>query len=219
MTARPHIQSFTLGDFATNCYVVTVPPRPECWIVDCGYRPMELLDHIRLKGLQPVKLILTHAHCDHMAGVDQALSRFSPLPLACHALEHRFCTEPLLNLSAMIPPSVTCSAPTESIGEGDRLELAGTQWRVWHTPGHSPGSVCLIHDDSEQALVGDTLFKGSIGRTDFPTSNPKDMQRSLARLLTLPEDTTIFPGHMEPTTIGAERRSNPFLRNLPVSVT
>jgi hydroxyacylglutathione hydrolase len=215
----PTIHRFVLGDFQTNCYVVAVPPAPECWIVDCGYRPDQLLDFIRDQQLKPTRLILTHAHCDHMAGVERALSRFPGLPVACHAAEHAFCTDPGLNLSAFFPPPVTCSAPTESLAEGDVLELSSTKWNVWHTPGHSPGGICLLHQDSQHALVGDTLFRGSMGRIDFPTSNRGHMGKSLARLLTLDDAFAIHPGHGESTTIGHERATNPFLRGLTTART
>lgn len=96
--------------------------------------------------------------------------------------------------------------------EGDRLELGPTRWRVLHTPGHSPGSVCLVDDRDEVAFVGDLVFAGSIGRTDFPTSDPGAMRRSLARILQeLPDAITLLPGHGGATTLGEERRANPFL--------
>ncbi len=214
MSATPRIQPFVLGDFQTNCYVVTLPPAAACWIVDCGYRPQKLLEHIDAAGLVPEALILTHAHCDHMAGVDLALTRYPSIPLVCHPLEHQFCTDAALNLSQFFPPPVTCTAPTQSIQDGDELTLGDSRWRIWHTPGHSPGGICLIHDDSGQAIVGDTLFAGSMGRVDFPTSNKAHMAASLRRLLTLDDRFTILPGHGPSTTIGRERRTNPFLRQL-----
>ncbi|HRP64403.1 MAG TPA: MBL fold metallo-hydrolase, partial [Phycisphaerales bacterium] len=102
--------------------------------------------------------------------------------------------------------------PDHLLKGGETLELAGTHWRVLHTPGHSPGGVCYVNDESRQALVGDVLFAGSIGRVDFPTSNPAAMRRTLREvMMNLPDDLTIYPGHGPATTIGRERRSNPYI--------
>jgi hydroxyacylglutathione hydrolase len=220
---RPEIVTFALGDWQTNCHVVRVPAaRPPddpraCWIVDCGQRPKPLVDYIRREGLRPVAIILTHAHVDHIAGVDEALAAFGPIPVLAHAAERDFNGEPMLNLSAFAGREVRVSPPTAFLGDGDRIELSGTRWLVRHVPGHSPGSIALIHGSegprgSPVALVGDTLFAGSIGRVDFPTSDPEALKRSLREvLLELPDATRILPGHGPETTVGAERRANPFL--------
>jgi len=222
-TLNPTITPFVLGDYQTNCYVVTpeplsnspMSPRKEpmkCWIVDCGLEPDAMLDWIEQHNLKPTNILLTHAHLDHIAGVDQALSRFGRLPISIHEAEAEFCTDPMLNLSALIGMPTTCTAPDRMLNDGDELELEGTIWRVLHTPGHSPGGVCFVHDPSKQAIVGDTLFAGSIGRFDFPTSNVEDLRRSIHDvLMSLPDDMTIFPGHGDRTTIGRERRTNPYV--------
>jgi glyoxylase-like metal-dependent hydrolase (beta-lactamase superfamily II) len=220
---RPEITTFALGDWQTNCHVVRVPgARPphdprECWIVDCGQRPRPLIEHVRAAGLRPVAIILTHAHVDHIAGVDEAIAAFGPLPVLAHEAERDFHGEPLLNLSAFAGREVRSSPPTAFLKDGDRLELAGSRWLVRHVPGHSPGSIALVHVDGGPAdppvaLVGDTLFAGSIGRVDFPTSDPADLKRSLRDvLLELPDATRVLPGHGPETSVGAERRTNPFL--------
>jgi len=217
----PAIKTFTLGDYQTNCFVVTPdsadPPAAkqvgQCWIVDCGFEPQAMFDWIEKRGLKPVGILLTHAHADHIAGVDQALSRFGKIPISIHEAEIEFCGDPMLNLSGLLGMPITCTRPDRALRDGDQLELGGTRWRVLHTPGHSPGGVCFVHDESMQAIVGDTLFAGSIGRYDFPTSNGDDLRRSLQEVLMgLPDDFTIHPGHGPDTTIGRERRTNPFLR-------
>lgn len=213
---NPHIQPFTLGDFMTNCFVVTVPEAGEdakaCWIVDCGFDPEPMFRYIDEEGLKPAALLLTHAHADHIAGVDKALARYGNLPMYLHEAERGFCSDPMLNLSGMMGMHVTCREPDHWLADGQTLDFNGTTWRVVHTPGHSPGCVLFIHDDSNQALVGDTLFAGSIGRIDFPTSDPAAMRHSIHEIMMkLPDEMTIYPGHMTPTTIGAERRSNPFV--------
>jgi glyoxylase-like metal-dependent hydrolase (beta-lactamase superfamily II) len=119
----------------------------------------------------------------------------------------------MLNLSAMMGMDVTAPGPDELLHDGDQLSLAGSRWNVLHTPGHSPGGVTFYHEESGQALVGDTLFQGSIGRTDFPGSDTQTLLKSIRkRLYALPDETVIYPGHGEPSTIGREKRTNPFVR-------
>jgi glyoxylase-like metal-dependent hydrolase (beta-lactamase superfamily II) len=216
---RPSIETLALGDWQTNCHVVHVPTAPgdarrDCWIVDCGQRPQPLFRAIDERGLRPTAILLTHCHLDHIWGIDDALSRYGPLPILCHRLEEAWNGEPMLNLSAFMGLEVRVSPPTATLEDGAVLELAGTRWNVLHVPGHSPGSVAYLHAPSGQALVGDTLFAGSIGRYDFPTSDGAALKRSiLERLMRLPDATEIRPGHGPASTIAAERRSNPYVRS------
>ncbi|MHC4415164.1 MAG: MBL fold metallo-hydrolase [Planctomycetota bacterium] len=212
MQGTPRIETFVLGEFQTNCYVVTPPGRAECWIVDCGFEPDPMLDHISRRGLTPVALLLTHTHPDHIAGVDAALGRFGPLPLYVHEAEAGYCSDATLNLSALMGMPVTVTEPDHTLRGGGTLELDGLLWRVVHAPGHSPGGVLYVHDESKQAIVGDTLFAGSIGRMDFPSSDPAALRLTISEVLMgLPDDMTIYPGHGEVTTIGRERTTNPFV--------
>lgn len=214
--STPHIKTFVLGDYQTNCFVVTVPdadPRA-CWIFDCGFEPDAMFAYIEEHDLEPNAIILTHAHCDHMAGVDAALSRFGPLRISIHVAERGFCSDGMLNLSSLMGAPVTCTEPEHYLNDGDVIDVGGTTWRVLHAPGHSPGCAVFVHDESHQAIAGDTLFAGSMGRVDFPTSNPSDMKRSLEMIMTLPDETHIHPGHGPATTIGEERRTNPFVTGM-----
>lgn len=211
-SSRPTIQCCTLGPWETNCYVVSAPDRNACWIVDVGFDPAPLIDAVRSADLTPSRLILTHAHLDHIAGVRECLDEFGPVPIAIHEAEAEFLLNPDLNLSTFVEMNVTTPPADELLQDGQTLRLGEMTWSVLHTPGHSPGGITLYHAPSRQAIVGDTLFAGSIGRYDFPTSDGPLLLKSIReKLLTLPDDTRVLPGHGPETTIGVERRSNPFL--------
>lgn len=209
------IERFVLGDFQTNCFVLwdDADPTKTCWIVDCSYRPERLLDFVESRGLKPTLCILTHCHCDHVAGLARMRLRLGPVNVLCHRAEKEFNEDPNLNLSAFIPPAISAPPPDACLNGGEMLELGGFYFRVLHTPGHSPGGITLWCAEAGEAIVGDTLFAGSIGRLDFPTSDVEAMKRSLHEvLMRLPDETKVHPGHGPSTSIGAERRSNPFLR-------
>jgi len=218
-STHPQVEGFTLGPFATNCYVVTPAtttaagkPTP-CWIVDASFDPAEMIEHIRQHGLKPQALILTHTHVDHIAGIRDILAAFPGLSVLVHPEEAAWLGDPILNLSAMMGQPVTAGEPTGMLRECDTLTLGGDSWQMLHTPGHSPGGITLYHEPSRQAIVGDSLFSGSIGRTDFPGSDHETLIRSIqSRLYTLPDDTRIYPGHGPTSTIGREKKSNPFVR-------
>lgn len=213
MSKIPTIVGVALGPFETNCYIVSLPDSRDCWIVDASYEPGDLIEAVRSARLRPVALVFTHAHCDHIAGAFEVLRAFPGLPVFIHGEEAAFLNDPMLNLSAMMGVPVTGPAPTRLLSDGDELTLAGQTWRVMHTPGHSPGGISLYHEPSATAIVGDTLFAGSVGRTDFPGSDPRVLTRSIReKLYTLPEATKIYPGHGPTSTIGREKRSNPFVR-------
>ena len=209
---RPELTRFTLGPYQTNCYIVRIPGRDGCWIVDASFDPAEMIAHVRRHRLVPRALILTHAHVDHIAGVAQVLRAFPGTPVWIHEAERDWLADPELNLSAFSGIPVTAPGPDRLLRHAETLDLEGSSWEVRHTPGHSPGGISLIHAPSGTALVGDALFAGSVGRTDFPGCSMDTLARSIrTRLYTLPDDTAVFPGHGPETTIGQEKRSNPFV--------
>ena len=209
----PIIDCFVLGEYQTNCYVVRPSAESSrCWIVDCGFEPRAMLDHIEANGLEPVAVLLTHCHSDHIAGLGEVQRRFGPLDVYVHRDEAGFCSDPGLNLSAFAGAPISAPEPQHLLEDDQVLDLDGTSWRVVHTPGHSPGGVLFVNDGSRQAIVGDTIFAGSIGRHDFPTSDTRQLEQSLQRIMELPDDYRLYPGHGPATTVGAERRTNPFLR-------
>lgn len=205
------IESFELGPYATNCYVVSAGE--SCWIVDAGFDPGRMIERVKESGKTPERLILTHAHADHIAGLDHVRQAFPGLEVWLHPNEHDWLADPQLNLSCALGMPYTTDPAEHSIQGGETLELGGTTWRVFHTPGHSPGSVTLYCKGAGKAIVGDTLFAGSIGRSDFPTSDERALHDSIRNTLyALPDETVVLPGHGPSTTIGREKASNPFVR-------
>jgi len=208
------MQAFELGRCATNAYVVAPPPEDcdECWIVDPGEDPRKLLAFLRGSPFTPVAILCTHAHADHIAGIDQVREALGALPILAHPLEREWFTDPMLNLSQFIGEPVSVTPPTGELRDGEQLSLGATRWKVLHTPGHSPGSVTLWCAQANTALVGDTLFRDSIGRIDFPGSLAEAMRNTLHEvLMKLPDHTEVFPGHGPSTTVGRERRSNHYI--------
>lgn len=207
------IDTFTLGTYQTNCYVVS-RPGGNAWLIDVGQHPQPMFDHVEQAGLTVEKIILTHAHVDHVAGLAEATQRYPGVPIYIHDAERDFPGDASLNLSIYIAQPLVAPDPTDTLAHGDTLELDGITFEVRHTPGHSPGGITLYQPDHAVALVGDTLFANSIGRFDFPTSDGPLLMRSIhEQLLTLPDDTRVLPGHNAETTVGHERTHNQYLRD------
>ncbi len=206
------IQSFCLGDWQTNCFVVHQASSPNCWIVDAGFEPDPLIAYIQDNKLNPTHVIQTHAHVDHIAGLGQIRETWPDIPILIHEAEKDFLTDPMLNLSIALADPIVAPQATETLTHGQVLHLNDIAFEVRHTPGHSPGGISLIQHQAKQAIVGDALFAGSIGRTDFPTSNHEQLMQSIeTQLMTLPDDMTIYPGHGPISLISRERATNPFL--------
>ena len=202
-----------LGAYQTNAYVVWDGDDASrgCWIIDPGERPARLIERIRSEGLVPDTILFTHAHVDHIAGLPEVLAAFGELPRLAHRSEQEWFGEPALNLSEWGERPVSVAAPTGELADGQRLRRGGLEFLVEHLPGHSPGGCSFRCPAAGVAIVGDTLFAGSIGRVDFPTSDPHAMRASLSRLMEWPDATTVHAGHGPSTTIGRERAANPFI--------
>ena len=214
-TTTPEIayRGFALGPFETNCYVIHPREQNTCWIVDAGFEPEELIAYVQRRALVPEALVLTHAHADHIAGVREVLTAFPGTPVWIHEAERDWLGDPQLNLSAAMGLGVTAPGPDATLTHDQELDLGGSRWRVLHTPGHSPGGITLYCESAGLALVGDALFAGSIGRTDFPCCSFETLAASIReQLYPLPDATRALPGHGPETTIGREKATNPFVR-------
>ena len=207
-----NIDTYCLGMWMTNSYVISIEGSSKCWIIDAGFEPRGMIDEIKAKGLLPEMLIFTHAHLDHIAGEKALRSEFPGLKTAIFESEAGFLTDPELNLSTSAGMMVKAEPADMLLADEQTIEFEGHPFRVIHTPGHSPGGICLYQKENNILFSGDTLFQGSVGRYDFPTSDGQALMRSIKeKLANLPEDTDVYPGHGAATRIGDELRTNPFL--------
>lgn len=203
--------------FEENSYVVFLSGQRECIVVDPGLEPDLIIQYLQRQHLSPVAIFNTHGHSDHIAG-NQALKDFAPNAdlLIGHADADKL-TDPVKNLSAAFGIRLFSPPADQVVSHGDQIAFAGIHWTIRETPGHSIGHVIFLCQDCSPWLVlgGDVLFQGSIGRSDFPDGNHEALLHSIrTQLYDLPDTTLVLPGHGNVTTIGAEKRNNPFVRGV-----
>ena len=204
------VKHLTVGMVGTNCYVAANQMSKEAGIIDPGDEAKRIDRLIKENGYEPQAILLTHGHFDHVMAVD-ALSAEYGLKVFAHELERETLEDPEMNVSGMMGRTMTFHA-TDYVRDGELLNLAGYTFQVLLTPGHTRGGVCYYLASENVLFSGDTLFAGSVGRTDFPGGSMGVLVGSIReKLLTLPDETIVYPGHMESTTIGAERTGNMFL--------
>ena len=204
------IQNFVLGMVGTNCYLVVNEEEKQCILIDPAVYSGEIAEQIRREGLDLRAILLTHGHFDHIMGIDGFRKEFPEIPVYAHREEEALLKDASMNASLEFGRQYTFSGAAYA-EDGDVLDLAGMQFRVIHTPGHTIGGGCYYLQEEKVLFSGDTLFRESIGRTDFPTGNGGQLMRSIReKLFTLPEETAVYPGHMERTTIGDEKKYNPY---------
>ena len=193
------VHALTLGAYQVNCYIIHDEKSTSCCVIDPGYEADTILDKLSELGLTLEAILLTHGHFDHVGAV-----RDIAADTGCQVY---LCADDLC-----LPTNLTAGKLyyTQTYAEGTRLHLAGLDIPVLQTPGHTPGSVCLLIGDS--LFSGDTLFAGSCGRTDLPGGSWTDMQNSLKRLSQIEANLWVLPGHGESTMLASEKKYNPYLR-------
>lgn len=213
MPALLQIETIESMPFAENTYIVWLPDRTDALVVDPGLEPELILDFLREQGLSVAAILNTHGHGDHIGGNAVLKAAFPDAPLIIGANEAGLLIDPNANLSAPFGLPITSPPADKLVREGDAVEAAGIRLEVLDVPGHSPGHIVFVYRDSPCLVFGgDVLFRDSIGRCDFPNSNGRLLFEGIrTKLFSLPMDAVVLPGHGPPTTIGREKRSNPFV--------
>ena len=203
------IQPFAVMPFDENCYVVFDETR-EGIVIDPGGMADEILSYIREEKLSIKAVLNTHGHCDHI-GADDAIRDVTEAPLCIHKEDAPMLGDTKLNLSAFMGFRASARAAERLLSAGDEISFGQSKLKVLHTPGHSKGGVCFV--GGGVAFTGDTLFAGSIGRSDFPGGSEAELIGNIKKqLLVLPDDTKVYAGHGPSSDIGWERTHNPFLQ-------
>lgn len=204
------LKNFNLNPYSQNTYIYYHRDTNKAVIIDAGLSKTQLVKHVANHDIQAI--ILTHGHFDHIFSLAK-LKELTNAPVYAYADEQMLLEDPAINLSAMTDDSKAIHATADHwVRHGDTIELDGFSLQVIHTPGHTAGGMCLYDQSHGVLFSGDTLFQQSVGRTDLPTSNHSQLIDSITgKLFKLPDDTVVYSGHGQPTTIGHEKAHNPFV--------
>ena len=205
------IKKYVVGMIGTNCYLVINEETKETVMVDPGAYPAKVKNAVKEQELKLKAVLLTHAHFDHIMGLSDVMEEVK-VPVYVEEADLPMMTDGESNLSSAYVRGGYRFEEAVPVRDGQQLEIAGFQFRVIHTPGHTPGGCCYYMEQEGVLFSGDTLFQASVGRSDFPGGSASELVRSVKeKLLVLPEETHVYPGHMDETTIGYEKLYNPFL--------
>ncbi len=200
---------FVLGDYVTNCYLIADDETKNAVLFDAPANADKILDYCSKNGINIKYICLTHAHFDHIMALND-LKESTGAKLLLHEKEEQYLSDPRLNLLGEAAEEVTIPSPDRLLKDGDIIELDSLSFKVIHTPGHTQGGVCYLIDNV--LISGDTLFSGAIGRYDFPLGSLNEELCSIKeKLLVLDDETKVYPGHGFSTTIGKQRKENPYL--------
>lgn len=200
--------------FMENTYIAYIEGRDDCLVIDPGMEPDKILRWLRENGRTCAAILNTHGHSDHIAGNESLKTEFPGAQVFIGEGDATKLTDPAENLSAPFGFRLVSPPADRTLAEGDVVDLAGMELAVLQTPGHSIGHVVYVYRAGEPGVVfcGDVIFQGSIGRSDFPDGNLDQLIRSIhEKLFTMPDETILLSGHGGPTTVGAEKRDNPFV--------
>ncbi|MBN1941996.1 MAG: MBL fold metallo-hydrolase [Phycisphaerae bacterium] len=215
-----HIHTIPMGPLDTNCYVLwpadgeaNASGETPCWVVDVSMWSKPMVEFLRKNHLTPERALLTHGHGDHIGGLTYLREQFPQTKIYCPAADADMLQSPELNLSATFLMGIVAPDADELLQPGDEMDLAGLPCRVLDTSGHTLGGTSFYCPSEGVVFTGDSLFAGSIGRCDIPNGDHARLVRNIReQLLTLPDETRVFPGHGPETTIGREKTANPFLQ-------
>ena len=203
----------TLGPVATNCYTIIKEYTNEAIMIDASGNPVRLLHEINSKGAKPVALLLTHGHFDHVDAADKIKSEYPDIQIYIGENDADILKDPFINLSMSFMGEGVSVRADKTVEDGEEIELIGIKIKCIEVPGHTKGGMCYYMPGLNSIFDGDTLFHGSIGRSDFPTGDAEALVNNIKnKLLTLPEDTRVFPGHDSETTIGWEKENNYYFK-------
>ncbi len=207
------VKTFEVGALGVNCYIATCDETKESVIIDPGADPLVITNFIRSNNLSVKYVINTHGHIDHTGANKDILNEF-PVPLVIHKDEVGMLKVGHLTPFAVMIGAKSSPPPGMLVSEGDVITFGQQELEVLHTPGHSPGGMCLYSRKDRILFSGDTLFAMGIGRTDLPGGSYELLMRSITdKIYTLPDDVVVYPGHGPATTVGDEKRNNPWIRD------
>jgi len=215
MSFLPNVECIVSPPFQENTYIVWLDGRSDCVIVDPGTTPDDVIELLEERGLTPAAILLTHGHSDHIAGNAALKERWPDCPLVIGELDAVKLIDPVQNLSAQYGFHLVSPPADVLVHEGESYSAAGMDFEIHETPGHSIGHVIFVWKSTDTTVVfgGDVLFAGGVGRTDFPDGSFQQLAQSIRNhFYNLPDEAVVLSGHGPATTVGREKKSNPFVR-------